>query len=470
MLVLRHTNVNYKYVYIIAIIYVLINTSLLFFAPSGVHLSQGADAASWYNPALSLLQHARFVTLDDPTVLQTYRTPLYPMYEALMLWIGGGDILAIIIGQIILLWLTGMVALKMVEEVLPRRGILALALVVFNPNALGSAHLVQSDVLYMFMVTITLCCLLLYKHKSNFYFSIVIGLLFGLTCLVRPSGQYLIPMLPLIYMLIGLTSENNLSIRRHFYNGILSTIAALFVVFSWAQHNESAGWGYNLATSAIEEVYFRDNVSYLESVSSDISLNEASNKIKNNEKNYIESYHNSWPSMTKQEQFSILTSYYKKQLITYDSDTIIKGFVESWIGFFGAGGAANIYNILGIDGPRSTQIMANFENHMSRVEAVLLTLLESKPIVVLISVFAFLYVIVLRILGIIGIISMIRNKDYDVLFILTGVVSYFMLVALFVGNSRYRLPIDPALIMMSLYGLTSIKNRNLDACTSATKK
>jgi len=54
---------------------------------------------------------------------------------------------------------------------------------------------------------------------------------------------------------------------------------------------------------------------------------------------------------------------------------------------------------------------------------------------------------------------MIRCREYGVLFILSGIIIYFMLIALFVGNSRYRLPIEPALIIMAIYGFNATIKR-----------
>ncbi len=384
-----------------------------------------------------MLKHGAFVTLNNPEILQTYRPPLYPMYEAFMLFIGNNNIISIIIGQIVLLWLTGVITYRMVENILPGKGIVGLVLVIFNPNALGTAHLIQSDILYMFMVTATLYCLFLYRSKGSFKLSILIGFLFGLTCLVRTSGQYLILLLPIIY-----------------------TIIAIAVIFPWVQHNASAGWGYNLTTPEIKVVYFRDNVIYLESIQNNTSLGDASKKIKGDEQSYISSYAEKWLHMSKHDKLSSIATYYKKQLFTYDYNTVAKGFVDSWIGLFGAGGAANLHNLLALDGSRSIQAMSSSEKHMSRTDAVFDTLLKSNLVVISISLLSFIYVIVLRILGLIGLVRMIRCREYGVLFILSGIIIYFMLIALFVGNSRYRLPIEPALIIMAVYGFNTLVKRS----------
>jgi 4-amino-4-deoxy-L-arabinose transferase-like glycosyltransferase len=309
------------------------------------------------------------------------------------------------------------------------------------------------------MVTVTLYYLLQYANKGDFKLSLMIGLLFGLACLVRPSGQYLIPLFPLIYIIIGILKKSNQSFAIHLFYGLLSVIISIAVVFPWAQHNASAGWGHNLATSKIETIYFRDNVIYLESISANKSLNDAGRDISKNEKDYILLYTDEWLRMSEQDKSLAIASYYKRQLLTYDYKTVIKGFIDSWVGLFGAGGSANLHNILVLDGSRSVQIMADSEKHMSRVDAVFSALLTSDLVAVIISSLSFIYVIVLRIFGLVGLISMIKNKEYSLLFIFIGIIIYFALIALFVGNSRYRLPIEPILIIMSIYGFNSLLKR-----------
>jgi len=62
----------------------------------------------------------------------------------------------------------------------------------------------------------------------------------------------------------------------------------------------------------------------------------------------------------------------------------------------------------------------------------------------------------MRIFGLVGLIKMIKNKEYSLLFVLIGIITYFVLITLFVGNSRYRLPIEPTLIIMAVYGFSTL--------------
>ena len=267
--------------------------------------------------------------------------------------------------------------------------------------------------------------------------------------------------MPVIYIIIGLVQKDKQRLVSHLYHGILSTIVALIIVFPWAQHNANAGWGYNLATAEIEVVYFRDNVIYLESVLNDSSLNDAEKKIEEKEQDYVLTHTDEWQLMSKQKKLLMLSLYYKKQLLTYDYNIILKGFVESWIGFFGAGGAVNLHNILELDGKRSIQLMSSTGERLSRVDAVISTLSELNLTALFISLLSFLYVVTLRIFGLIGLIAMVKNKEYGLSFILTGAVTYFMLISLFVGNSRYRLPIEPVLIVMAVYGFSIVFKKGM---------
>jgi len=117
---------------VILILFILVNLALLITVEEGAQLSNGADAGTWHNPALALLKYGALVELDDPATPMTYRQPLYPLFDAALLWLGGGkSLIPVIVGQVVLLWITGLFSRAMVEIWLPRYGVVALALVVF---------------------------------------------------------------------------------------------------------------------------------------------------------------------------------------------------------------------------------------------------------------------------------------------------------------------------------------------------
>jgi len=444
--------------WLVFLLYVLLNTFLLIIVEPSLHLTEGADADSWYSPALALLEYGSFVTLSSPETLMTYRPPLYPLFEAITLWVGGGEIIPIIIAQVILLWVTGVIAGRIVRLYLPRYEIISIVLFVFNPNALGSAHLIQSDTLYVFFIVLAMWALVQYINTSNkLKWSIIIGIILGISCLVRPTGQYLIILLPVIFFIINIFSGNKEIFFNSMLHGVIGVVLSVIMIFPWVLHNEEAGWGYVLVTSEPKTFYLRDNAIYLEKNQHGISIEQATDIILNDEKNYIIT-NDHWFYMSDKEKADELVIYYMKKLISYPIAVIFESYLDSWIGFFGGGGGANFQNLLSLDGKRSfEESMRN--NYSGRLEVALKIFTESSLVAILISVYSYFYVILLRILGLIGIIEIYKRKEYSLLVIVVGLILYFAITVLFVGTSRYRLPTEIGLIMLALYGILFFYNK-----------
>ena len=54
---------------------------------------------------------------------------------------------------------------------------------------------------------------------------------------------------------------------------------------------------------------------------------------------------------------------------------------------------------------------------------------------------------------------MIWRQHWSLLLVVVAMISYFALVHLFVGNSRYRLAVEPALVLLFLYGIEAVCRR-----------
>jgi 4-amino-4-deoxy-L-arabinose transferase-like glycosyltransferase len=438
--------------------YVTVNAVLLLSVEPGIHLSKGADAGSWYEPALALLKYGSFVVLDSPETLMTYRPPLYPLYEAIMLWVGNGNILSIVVGQIILLWVTGIFAGRIVGLFIPKYQTIALALIVFNPNALAIAHLIQSDTLYALFITLTVWGLLKYMLSNNkLKWSLITSIFLSVSCLVRPTGQYLIFLLPIIFPMVNILYGHKNILKKSIINGIIGLIVSGVVLFPWMSHNEEAGWGYALVTSQIKTIYLRDSVIHAETKDKNVSMDDASDKILKNETKYIDSKGDAWIQMSNKERSEELVSYYGEKIMLYPISTILAGYADSWIDFFGGGGSVNFHNLLSIDVVKAIE-KNKTEVYSSRFGAVLDSLTEAPIQAILISITSYLYVIVLRIFGLLGVLELIKRKEHALLLIVVSLITYFAMAALFVGNSRYRLPVEVGFIILALYGVLFVKN------------
>jgi len=450
--------VHNKTMWIVLSIYSIINIALLLFVKSGVHLAEGADAMSWYEPALALLKHGSFVMLESPETPMTYRVPMYPLYEATMLWISNGNILSIIFGQIVLLWITGIFAGKIVSFFMPKYKIIALSLVVFNPNALAIAHLIQSDTLYALFIILSAWALLKYTllDGNKLKWSIITSIFLGISCLIRPTGQYLIFLLPVVFPLLNILYGYKNILRSSIFHGVIGIIVSGFIVFPWMVHNENSGKGYVLVTAQIKTVYLRDNVIWAKAKEKGASIKNASDIISQDEKNYINSKENIWLKLDENERSNLLVAYYEDKLMSYPIRVILSGYIDSWIDFFGGGGSVNFHNLLSIDTVKAME-KSKINAYSSRIDSVFDSLSGAPVLALLISYLSYAYVIILRFLGIFGVIEMIRRKEYALLSIIMGLILYFSITILFVGNSRYRLPVEFGFIILALYGLLYIK-------------
>ena len=162
-----------------------------------------------------------------------------------------------------------------------------------------------------------------------------------------------------------------------------------------------------------------------------------------------------------QEGYSVLLSYPTQALITAYGRSILQ--------FFTAGGSGRWHSLL-IENP---EFLAEiwFKSKQSDVSDMLKKAFGSaSPSARIISAVCLVFVIVARAIGLIGLISITPRRYWSLLLVLCSVIAYFALVHLFVGNSRYRISIEPALMLLFLFGIDSVwrrwRSRNIDANAS----
>jgi hypothetical protein len=70
-----------------------------------------------------------------------------------------------------------------------------------------------------------------------------------------------------------------------------------------------------------------------------------------------------------------------------------------------------------------------------------------------------IYVVVVRLFGLVGLFAMIRRRAWIPLTLVFGSVLYLAGIHLFAGTSRFRLPLEPMLFVMAAYGVAEIRER-----------
>jgi 4-amino-4-deoxy-L-arabinose transferase-like glycosyltransferase len=440
------------------VVFAATNAAIAWFTVEGAALKFGGDATSWYQPTLSLLEHGDFVDPDDPSKLLTMRPPLYPIFAASALWLSGGAIWSVTVGQIALLFATGLLAREMTERSLPGYGNLMLALVIFNPNALGTAHLFQSDTLYAFLVTAVSCNLLIFAQSPNLYLGVGCGALLGLSLLARTTGQYLLFVWPVALMLLGIFATGWRAWARLLAIGLVSTSVALAVNFPWMLHNQRAGEGLVLTTNYLKSYFLWDNIAYLEKYHRDIGQTDAENAAIARQKQLAERYGPGFDRLTDREKYAYLEQQGREQFLSYPPRAFARAFGWAWAQFYGVPGVSNFLNLFGL-GEQTAFARYRGQAYDNYVQAGIDALKNASPAFIVLTAGGFLFVVLVRILGLVGAATIIRRRLWPVGLVVGAGLGYFTLIHLFVANSRYRLPVEPLLFLLALYGLDGCRRR-----------
>ena len=444
----------------IVLVYVAVNLLLLWATVEGGNLRYGADAQSWFEPAVALYQHGAFVELDDPSRPQTYRGPVFPIFAAAMMLIAGkADPMAIVYGQIVLLLLTGLMFRRIVEDWCPGWGDLGFALFIFNPNALATAHLVQSDTVFVFIATAAFWMALRYIGRNHDWrYGVATGALLGLACLVRPTPQFLLLALPLILPLLVAVSGTRAGLGRAFLAGLGGVIAAGVVALPWILHVHAAGGGFDITPPDIKYRYIWDHIQIMDAQANGISQWDAGKRLEGPGglvERYVASQGPAWQALSRDQQYERLVEFGYKTLLSYPPAVIARALAQSVGQFLLGGGAGNYYNLFGIDAQKLSTIWMT--ETTGRPLETLRRLFADAPLsMYVIGAVAYLFVLVMRVAGLVGLVMVGARRQWPLLLMLVGLIAYFALVYVFAGSARYRLVIEPALLLLAVLGIRDI--------------
>ena len=141
----------------------------------------------------------------------------------------------------------------------------------------------------------------------------------------------------------------------------------------------------------------------------------------------------------------------------------IKALIDSWGTLFLAGGASNVRNYFGFDGK---SLIVNFQNNSFRGLESILKLVRDMDIFYLsIFIFTTAFSVLSRIVGIVGLFYLFKNREWRPYgFLLVEIISIFIAAYLYLGQSRFRVPLDPLLMLFTVIGiLYIIKDIKMDA-------
>ncbi|MBT5399165.1 hypothetical protein HOL24_01335 [bacterium] len=446
----------------LVLLFIGINIALLFFSYEGATFIEGADASQYYLPALSFLENEGFRRGDT---LLTFGPPLYSIFLALPIGLFGleNSATAIVIFQCILLFATGylfrLILLSFYSGSNQKLYALLLhALIVFNPNSLITAHLVQSETLFTFLLSAALLTAVRLFDEFSLKNLIFLGLFTGLATLTRPVSLYLLIVWPIFLWAVMLLKGRKVNVIRL----VAPLLVGLIIISPWYIRNY-VEFGKPFYTSNAG-AYLKAQYIQLKHKGSGWSRDQAIDR------HYIHFKKNILQDENLEKQRFCLQdergwscngslSHTSLQLILNEPVSAhFKALIDSWGTLFLSGGASNIRNYFGIKGKDA--IVGFQTREFKGLESIKDLLKEMNLSYLFIFIVTMLFSVVMRIIGIVGLFYMLKNREflpYGVFFI--EVISLFTAAYLYLGQSRFRVPLEPMLMLLAVVGIIYIVNR-----------
>ncbi len=444
--------------WILTAVFVIANLAILIFGAS-CHLMGSAEYCRYpcqhdCDLALGLLRHGGLVDIQDSTKPFLDWPPAWGLVLYVFLWLSGGvSLLGGVLVNLIALFISAVVVRRVVDLELPGYGNWAMGIILFNPNAIGLAHQVRGETFFAFLIALAFVAMIYYFRKDKIWTAVIVGVLLGISLLVRPNSQYLVLVLPIVLAAITLFSGFRLWPVRQVLHGLLATGLAILIASPWlifmAGHEQS----YRLATYDNEYGYFIDNIGVIEAYRTgrDAADGSAFTNVLEGKKedqefvadmetqlaNQIEN----WATLSNAKKDQERIRFSRRHLFSYSLDDYLLPIGMSITRFFFTGGEGYLNVALGLERggpdpypPGGNTVARGFTEILSKGFAV-----------------------VMRVLGLIGLIYLLRTRKYGLALLTVGAISYFMATSLFVGWSRFRLPAEVPLLILATFGVAYVK-------------
>ncbi len=428
----------------LVLVFLLLNLIIAALADASCYRVRGDCAMitdrTGYDVAEALIEHGALVAPNDPSRPYTAHAPGYALImAATFVLFGNTSYAAMVVLQLALLLASGLLLRQVSEIYLPGWGDLAMALLLFNPNALAQVHLVQTNAMEIFFVTAAFAAVAVFVRRPRLSLMVLCGLSIGLAMLVRPMSQFLALILPLVaVLLVALGGQSRLWPRALMW-GLTGALLAGAIGLPWMWHMRASGQSFRMSEIAHEHLLFLDSLKYLSPEAPGQSLKKPKRDYWAWETQVLSERHADWQAMSPPQQAKLrrqhILDYYRS--FPFETAVFATALAYSWSRFLTSGGEGELHRLLGLE---------------MRSESRPLAFYATKAV-------ALGYAVVLRLLGLLGLIELVRRREYGLLVLSGGLIVLFMAGTFLVGQPRYRLPVESPLMLFALFGLAFCAER-----------
>jgi hypothetical protein len=411
---------------------------------------------------------------------ETFRTPVYPAFLALIYGVSGGPFLAVVVQSLLSLFTVWLIILLMARLFRPEAGWLAGLLAALEPLDLTYTHQLMTESLFLLLILFGVYVFLSLvaadnRRRMSLLWAALGGLGIGLATLTRPVGVYF-PIFLLALWLIGAflgvwqtlrgrvapaQSDINLHSSGRFTPGFKSVIVFLvvailppavwsvrnyhfynrFLVSSCADHDLLVTITANIVAKIRNPEGNISTWEVYEKLEKELVAQMAREGFKNPSEPEKAAYFRNWSlGVIKDHPGLFIRYYFKGMAILFIPD--VPGFFEL-CGFTkeGKGGLGAAFR----QGLRPA-LARYFGEHW------LFWVATAVPLII--------YDLGVYGLAIFGVAVLWRSRKFYLLFIILSIIGYWLALAAIGAAPRYRLPLMPFLIMLAAWGLFNLRTRS----------
>lgn len=428
-----------------------------FSIPNGPY-AVAADVAVSLEPARTLLAGEGFMSLNGE--LYSWGTPLYPAFLAVFLGILPWEwaIYSIVAVQCSLLYVIGLITGELAGNLHPRAGTPAQMIVLFNPNLVITAHLLQTELLFTFLLTAGITMVLLHRHDFSRRLVLAVGILLGLATLVRPVGQFVVLSLPLLFACCAI-GRPRAFLLRSFIAGFAAIAVAAVVVSPWLLRNHlQFGTPFLTANAGMYlEAQYRQLLRNGLGMSAAETAAAAEREM-NRHLSKSALVRSDFDALPKNEQSEILAAGFSRAIWEVPPGAHVRAIALSVSELFLAGGASNLRNYLGMPG-KSAIVQFQEEATPSLLGAIwrLFGRIDIGYAALLVITLGF--AALLRLAGLLGLVRMLDRSTRGATLALLVTIAVMSAAYLYLGQSRFRVPLEPYLAVMAAVGFSALREK-----------
>jgi hypothetical protein len=420
--------------------FLLLNAAFYYFSPPDSFLE--SDSLEYLQPAHDLIATGSFSS--------EHRLPLYSFVLAGVLVITD-YVGAVVVGlQAVILFATGLVAMRIAQMFAPQVSLLTLILVCFNPSALFYVQQILPDTIFTFFLILHLYFLLKASQYGSIRASVISGVAAGISALIRGNGESVLWLMPFAM------SFGYLILRKQLYSVAalklagLSILSALLVTSPWLLYNWRNGHGIAFMTNTYKNFAMHENVIIAVALERGLQRSESQQIVYELVRRSEGIDEAQWETFTTAQKRQLVASHTFDILSQRNLPDLTLAVMKAVLKFFFVNDGQTWAAFWQL--PVEERLKPDVGLRYSLSAAINDKVPVSVPTYAW-HAFTIAFVLLIRMMDVLGVVYLVRKKAWYILSIFGSYVLLFVLVTAFMSYSRYRVPVDPILIIVGVLGL-----------------